>query len=974
VLLPTERSKADVKRIPYSDTLSYPKDWPDLSARRDQTVHEERPIGGAGPFDTRASGQQGEQAREARDRGGQAGDEKKKSSAYDVAERLSELEKVSETLKKRVDPAGAKKLEAEELRKNDSDAKAGDKENGALAFHAFKPSELSRSESADVSGKSREGAAHGAEGTSNRELKSGTEAAPVRIAGVSQPGPGNAPAPAPTPPAKPAGEQPATPVPEPAAPVRKVIRSGNVEFEVDSFDSALMTVTKLVIEDGGFVASTDSAKGTNGKVSGTVTIRIPPDRLDAFVLKLRGLGDLKNQKITSQDVSKSYSDTESALRAARAMEERLLDMIKKGQGQIKDLLAAEKELGIWREKIEQLEGEKRYYDNLIGLSTLVVSLQERDIKAAAGSLETETIEAGIETDNVEKARADLIKAIDDAKGRITASDLKQLDAGQFAATITAEVDADKAGPVIDRLKQLGKVARFTADRRQTAVDGSSPPAVGAHTEKKATLLKVSLYNLANVEPRLTTSARIAVADVETVYRSLMTSVEKAGGRVVSSNLERPRPDEPRAVLRVQTPSASAGDFETAFKNAGETLNIQLSENPDTANVTTAKQGFVVEVVALAYVPPRLTATLTLAAEDVEKTYRALIETAEKSSGRVVASSMQRPAADQLTAVLQLEVPRDQVPAFEATLGTAAELMRSNIAETGDRANSTKSKQAYDLRLLTASAVSARQSSLIQLATKDVPAAHKALAAIGEKKGVRIVQSSVTEGDRDHVTAVLTLDVPRTLLSDWEKSLASTGDILTRSVTQSNDTQNTLDSKVRFDLRLYDADHIEPRQRTSATVRVDSAASTQASYMALAQKLGGKIISQDVSRDPNGRENATLSIDVPRDSASQVIGQLRSDGELQSLNTSTEQRAPDGKLARARFDLTFTEREALVGKESGFWSSIQGGLSTSLRGLAYSVRVIVVGLCFVVPWVLILWIGWRLIRRARGRRTPPPLTA
>ena len=178
------------------------------------------------------------------------------------------------------------------------------------------------------------------------------------------------------------------------------------------------------------------------------------------MLKLRGLGDLKNSRIAAQDITKQYTDLEGQLRAARAMEERLLEIIKSGKGEIKDLLEAEKQLGVWREKIEKLEGEIRYYNNLVSLSTLTVTLVERDIRTAALLSETEQVNMGVEAEDVEKARAEALKAIEEAKGRIVESDLKKHDAGQFAATIVAECRRTRPGRVIDRLKQLGRVARL----------------------------------------------------------------------------------------------------------------------------------------------------------------------------------------------------------------------------------------------------------------------------------------------------------------------------------------------------------------------------------------------------------------------------------------------------------------------------------------------------------------------------------
>ena len=106
-----------------------------------------------------------------------------------------------------------------------------------------------------------------------------------------------------------------------------------MEFEVDSFDSAFNTINKITSEEGGFLAAADSDKLPNGKVKGTVTVRVPPDHLDTLVLKLRALGELKSQRLGSKDISKEYTDLESELRAAKAMEERLLEMIKNAQGQ-----------------------------------------------------------------------------------------------------------------------------------------------------------------------------------------------------------------------------------------------------------------------------------------------------------------------------------------------------------------------------------------------------------------------------------------------------------------------------------------------------------------------------------------------------------------------------------------------------------------------------------------------------------------
>src|SRR5205085_11043643 len=114
---------------------------------------------------------------------------------------------------------------------------------------------------------------------------------------------------------------------------RKIIRSGDIEFEIESFDSAVATVTKLVSQiKGGFIATVNSDRLPNGKVRGSVIVRVPPEALDSLVLDVRKElgkgGELKSLKIGSQDITKQYTDLEGRLKAARTMEERLLKIIK----------------------------------------------------------------------------------------------------------------------------------------------------------------------------------------------------------------------------------------------------------------------------------------------------------------------------------------------------------------------------------------------------------------------------------------------------------------------------------------------------------------------------------------------------------------------------------------------------------------------------------------------------------------------
>jgi hypothetical protein len=655
---------------------------------------------------------------------------------------------------------------------------------------------------------------------------------------------------------------------------RKIIRNGTMEFEVDRFDDAVMRVTKLVDEQQGFVATTDSDKLPNGHMKGTLTLRLPPERLDTLVLTLRGIGDLKSQKISAEDVTKHYTDLDSQLRAARAMEERLLGLIKSGTGQIKDLLAAEKELGVWREKIEAIEGEKRYLDNQVSLSTLVVSLFEKDIHTPASATDIEQVQMSLETDAVNDAYNKAIEAVRGAKGRITQSELKQYDAGQLGATIVAAIPPDAAEPVIARLRQLdGRIAHFARDRHQTTKDGTPAPAAVTQVQREDTIVSLQIYNLANIAPRRTMMLQVAANAVDRTYAQAIEQVRSAGGRIVTSSLTKPDPNTQVADLEAQVPADKADAVLDALRGYGEVMRQELSENPDTANVTEAKRGIHLRLVSLAAVPARETQTLQLAAANVPTAFNDIL----------------------------------------------------NAAKSAD---------------------------------------------------ARVDQSDLSEQNPREITAAITIEVPRSAEASVQAAIGKASQVLTRTIKRSTDLEKTVDSKVRLTLMLISADRMPPRETTTEQVQVQDVGRATDDLVAAATSAGGRQIGTGGSEQSDTQHDTShIVVEVPLNKAGPILDQLDRAGARRSKQASFDSSVPEGPLARARIDVTFSNSVTSLGGEETTWDALRNGLAFSGRGLRWSLQLLVIGFCFVAPWVLVPWLIWRVIRRSRSRSltTPPAAT-
>jgi hypothetical protein len=210
-------------------------------------------------------------------------------------------------------------------------------------------------------------------------------------------------------------KEPATAPPEPGASAavtggltnRKLIRNATVELEIASFDQAVQKITGFANEEKGYVATTSSEKQENGKLKGEIVVKVLPENLDRFLQKIRGLGELKNQTLGTEDITKNYFDTEARLKNARVMEQRLIDMLKKKSDDINDLLQVEKELGRVREEIEKMQGDLKFWDSQVQFATVTISLAEKDLEEAAKYLLKERAQLSLYTPEVEKVYNDL---------------------------------------------------------------------------------------------------------------------------------------------------------------------------------------------------------------------------------------------------------------------------------------------------------------------------------------------------------------------------------------------------------------------------------------------------------------------------------------------------------------------------------------------------------------------------------------
>ena len=157
---------------------------------------------------------------------------------------------------------------------------------------------------------------------------------------------------------------------------RRILRTADMAVAVTSVEDAARDVQSLADRLGGYVANANLFREAD-TLRGTISLRVPSDRLGEAMTAVEGLGRVENRRLSSNDVTEEYTDLNARLRNLEATERELLALlttVREKSGRAEDVLAVHRELSTIRAQIEQLKGRINYLDKSSALATLNVTL------------------------------------------------------------------------------------------------------------------------------------------------------------------------------------------------------------------------------------------------------------------------------------------------------------------------------------------------------------------------------------------------------------------------------------------------------------------------------------------------------------------------------------------------------------------------------------------------------------------------
>jgi hypothetical protein len=446
--------------------------------------------------------------------------------------------------------------------------------------------------------------------------------------------------------------------PPPPAEARMIIRTGELEFEVASFAAAVKEINALLknaMNPNLPPPTTRSEKLANGKMRGSVIVRVPPAFFDQFVNDLSRIGDLKKQSIGSADVTKQYTDNESELRSLRITEKRCEEILKNGgKGDVKDLIAAEMAMGTVRSQIEKIEGENQYTRSQVALCTLTITLTEKQIENPAVLTISEKVTLGIAVPDVKKALSLAQAAALELQGRVVqVNESKESKTkGYFAGLLEVEVPHENAGKLRSRLEGLGELITQQQSFEQT--DGGSIQGTNPRKQFGDVRYSVRLLDQASLRPRETLNRKIAVRDVLGAMTRLREKVANLQGQVSADPVDQARMN---ASFEFDLASDRRADIEKLLPELGDVLEKgPPTIVPPAELASRARIGYKLTLVNFVSQPVRESADLIIEVKDVDASLTLLRAMFKESNGTITVDKGPFDEKGELQALINSAVP------------------------------------------------------------------------------------------------------------------------------------------------------------------------------------------------------------------------------------------------------------------------------------------------------------------------------
>lgn len=157
---------------------------------------------------------------------------------------------------------------------------------------------------------------------------------------------------------------------------RKITYKATVSVDVDNYPQFRTKLEDLASKSQGYLVDSNENQSRKKTLTGTFTYRIPQKNFQTFINNLKTVSsDRASINIKGNDVTETMVDLNSRLKAKKATEARLLELMSKSTDS-STLLQISRQLDSTQVEIEEIQGRLHYLNHRVDFSEITVTLRQ----------------------------------------------------------------------------------------------------------------------------------------------------------------------------------------------------------------------------------------------------------------------------------------------------------------------------------------------------------------------------------------------------------------------------------------------------------------------------------------------------------------------------------------------------------------------------------------------------------------------
>ena len=150
---------------------------------------------------------------------------------------------------------------------------------------------------------------------------------------------------------------------------------GTLEVSSSNFQKTIQEFETLIFTYKGSISNTYLSTNYQGLQSYTVTVNVPAEQFDKFLIDIEDISEFKNISINANDVTTYVLNIDSRLNAL-INEKEDLEEIKSDALSTSEKLEVQSQLRYVNQEIEILKDQKEFYETSVNYSTLSLEIRE----------------------------------------------------------------------------------------------------------------------------------------------------------------------------------------------------------------------------------------------------------------------------------------------------------------------------------------------------------------------------------------------------------------------------------------------------------------------------------------------------------------------------------------------------------------------------------------------------------------------